>query len=132
MGKEFAEYINENIKEKTTILCSFNTQYQPIVAYLPKDKYKFYLTGPQREATYVTWDKTWNEMANDEKLDSTIARYLEENDSVYIITDTSIEYRMKDKYNITKLLGSQDVKLIHSKYNFMEFFNLYEIKRIVS
>ncbi len=63
LGKEFAEYINENIKEKTTILCSFNTQYQPIVAYLPKDKYKFYLTGPQREATFVTWDKTWNEMA---------------------------------------------------------------------
>ena len=96
---------------------------------LPKDKYKFYFVGPQREATFVTWDKNWNEMPTDEKVLKSINKILKNNKKAYILSDYSFVYRSFEGLSVKKLLSVEDVTLLRSKFNFVEVFNLYQVEK---
>ncbi len=128
VSKDFAKYIENNIEEGSTIICTFNTQFQPIIGYLPKGKYKFFLSGPQREVTFVTWDEKWNEISTREKLSATIDNYLNDNNKVYVLSNGAFVAKNRDEYDCKKLLDTKSVTLLNIKYNFVEDFCLYEVK----
>ncbi len=128
-GKSFASYIEKNIDEGATILCTFNTQHQPIIGYLPKDKYKFYLVGPEREGTYVTWNKNWNATVTDQQLLKAINKQLEKHKETYVLSTKSFEYYKYDGLVTKRLLSVEDVGLLYSRYNFVEAFNLYKVEK---
>ena len=125
-GKITAKFINKNFPEDTCFICIDSQIQQPIVAYLPKDKYKFYLPNIKGFATFSTWDDEWNSFETKKDIHDYLDSLKAEFDNIYIISIKQYGSNIDGDVKITNIFSSEK-DLMKNFYVKNEVYYIYNL-----
>ncbi len=126
-GKITAQYIEANIQQGACFIYANEELQQSIIAYLKKDKYKFYSINSANFGTFITWNDKWNHIVKISDIEKTIKQMKKIYNDVYVIRLDKFTQEFIIKNNL-KLVFSSEGKCIDNIYTAKEIYNIYKVE----